>query len=118
MAYCIILTVYVFNEFFLIFRPAIQRQTSTSSGSGTKAPRLAEPVMTPAAFPSPDDKASFMEAPTFHPTEKDFQDPMEYIERIRPMAEQFGLCRIVPPSSFKVISSTVFKTNYQLTVKS
>jgi protein Jumonji len=87
---------------FFVSRPSIQRQSSTSSNSGSKGPRLAEPIPTPASFPTSDDKASLMEAPTFYPTEKDFQDPMEYIERIKPIAEQFGLCRIVPPSSFKV----------------
>lgn len=43
-----------------------------------------------------------VEAPVFHPTEKEFQDPLEYIDRIRPVAEKFGLCRVVPPPNFKV----------------
>jgi hypothetical protein len=43
-----------------------------------------------------------VEAPIFHPTEKEFQDPLEYIDRIRPVAEKFGLCRVVPPPNFKV----------------
>ncbi|XP_075229999.1 jumonji, AT rich interactive domain 2 [Lycorma delicatula] len=41
------------------------------------------------------------DAPSFHPTEREFQDPLEYIEKIRPMAEKFGLCRIIPPPNFK-----------------
>ncbi|CRL03162.1 CLUMA_CG016469, isoform A [Clunio marinus] len=41
------------------------------------------------------------EAPVFRPTEKEFQDPIEYIERITPMASRFGICRIIPPESFK-----------------
>jgi len=48
------------------------------------------------------DEACVVEAPTFHPTEKDFQDPLEYIDKIRPIAEKFGICRVVPPSNFKV----------------
>lgn len=52
-------------------------------------------------FPKRTDPAKFVEAPTFHPTDQEFQDPLEYIERIRHKAEQFGICRIVPPSSFK-----------------
>ncbi|XP_044731636.1 protein Jumonji [Chrysoperla carnea] len=52
-------------------------------------------------FPSQLSPAQIVEAPTFHPTEKEFQDPLEYIDKIRPMAESFGLCRIVPPQGFK-----------------
>ncbi|XP_043526982.1 protein Jumonji [Frieseomelitta varia] len=46
-------------------------------------------------------EARLVEAPTFHPTEKDFQDPLEYIDKIRPIAEKFGICRVVPPPNFK-----------------
>lgn len=53
------------------------------------------------AFPRIDDPAQMVEAPIFRPTEKEFQDPMEFIERIMPIAARFGLCRIIPPSSFK-----------------
>ncbi|CAG9853965.1 unnamed protein product [Phyllotreta striolata] len=52
-------------------------------------------------FPKGDEPARLVEAPVFHPTESEFQDPLEYIERIRHKAEQFGICKIVPPSSFK-----------------
>ncbi|GAB6021661.1 jumonji, AT rich interactive domain 2 [Chamberlinius hualienensis] len=41
------------------------------------------------------------EAPVFHPTEKEFQDPLLYIEKIRAQAEKFGICKIIPPSPFK-----------------
>ncbi|XP_076682856.1 jumonji, AT rich interactive domain 2 [Andrena cerasifolii] len=46
-------------------------------------------------------EARLVEAPTFHPSEKDFQDPLEYIDKIRPIAEKFGICRVVPPPNFK-----------------
>ncbi|KAF7987658.1 hypothetical protein HCN44_003521 [Aphidius gifuensis] len=56
-------------------------------------------------FPSMDlnkgESARLVDAPTFHPSEKDFQDPFEYIDKIRPIAEKFGICRVVPPSNFK-----------------
>nr|CAD7432382.1 unnamed protein product [Timema monikensis] len=53
------------------------------------------------SFPSMGSPAQLVEAPTYHPTEKEFQDPLEYIDKIRPVAEKFGLCRIVPPPNFK-----------------
>ncbi|XP_063239615.1 LOW QUALITY PROTEIN: uncharacterized protein LOC134540673 [Bacillus rossius redtenbacheri] len=54
-----------------------------------------------AKFPSVGGRAQLVEAPTYRPTEREFQDPLEYIDKIRPVAEKFGLCRIVPPSTFK-----------------
>lgn len=56
-------------------------------------------------FPStknPNDKICVVEAPTFRPSEKDFQDPLEYIEKIKLVAERFGICKVVPPANFKV----------------
>ncbi|KAK4757033.1 hypothetical protein SAY87_007160 [Trapa incisa] len=41
------------------------------------------------------------DAPVFHPTEEEFGDTLKYIASIRPRAEQYGICRIVPPSSWK-----------------
>ncbi|TVU11697.1 hypothetical protein EJB05_45299, partial [Eragrostis curvula] len=41
------------------------------------------------------------EAPVYRPTEEEFQDTLKYIESIRPMAEPYGICRIVPPPSWK-----------------
>ncbi|KAK2983960.1 hypothetical protein RJ640_009683, partial [Escallonia rubra] len=41
------------------------------------------------------------EAPVFHPTFEEFEDALDYIARIRPAAEAYGICRIVPPPSWK-----------------
>ncbi|XVF42295.1 hypothetical protein PTKIN_Ptkin01aG0349800 [Pterospermum kingtungense] len=41
------------------------------------------------------------DAPVFYPTEEEFEDALKYIASIRPKAEQYGICRIVPPSSWK-----------------
>jgi [histone H3]-trimethyl-L-lysine4 demethylase len=40
------------------------------------------------------------EAPTFRPTVEEFQDPMEYIKKISPEAQKYGLCKIIPPESW------------------
>lgn len=41
------------------------------------------------------------EAPVFYPSEEEFKDTLNYIASIRPKAEPYGICRIVPPASWK-----------------
>ncbi|KAL3650155.1 hypothetical protein CASFOL_006558 [Castilleja foliolosa] len=41
------------------------------------------------------------EAPVFHPSKEEFEDTLKYISSIRPEAEKYGICRIVPPPSWK-----------------
>lgn len=78
------------NVFFRIKNKTPLPSTSTSESQS--------PKVTPAKL---------VEAPTFYPTEKEFEDPLEYIDSITPLAEKFGLCRVVPPSNFKVCTSTL-----------
>ncbi|KAK1613378.1 hypothetical protein QYE76_037051 [Lolium multiflorum] len=44
--------------------------------------------------------APIPEAPVFRPTEEEFADPLAYVAHIRPVAERYGICRIVPPPSW------------------
>lgn len=42
-----------------------------------------------------------LDAPVFYPSEEEFEDTLKYISSIRNKAEAYGICRIVPPSSWK-----------------
>lgn len=41
------------------------------------------------------------EAVVFQPTKEEFEDAIAYIQEIRPIAEQYGICRIKPPQGWK-----------------
>ncbi|PNY05355.1 putative lysine-specific demethylase JMJ14-like protein [Trifolium pratense] len=38
------------------------------------------------------------EAPVFYPTYEEFEDTLGYIAKIRPLAEPYGICKVVPPA--------------------
>ena len=59
------------------------------------------PVEVLERFPKLGQHAKLVEAPVFRPSEREFRDPMKYIAKIRRVAEPFGVCKIIPPSSFK-----------------
>lgn len=41
------------------------------------------------------------EVPVYHPSSEQFHDAISYIESIRPDAEKYGMCRIVPPPDWQ-----------------
>ncbi|KAD3068867.1 hypothetical protein R6Q59_017139 [Mikania micrantha] len=51
--------------------------------------------------PSEACKPDVDEAPIFYPTIEEFEDTLGYLSKIRPMAESYGICRIVPPTCWK-----------------
>lgn len=41
-----------------------------------------------------------VDAPSYHPTEEEWRDPLTYIKSISAEAQEYGICKIVPPSSW------------------
>ncbi|VDK37862.1 unnamed protein product [Taenia asiatica] len=40
------------------------------------------------------------EAPVFRPTLKEFEDPLLYLDKIRPIGTKTGICKIIPPKGW------------------
>ena len=59
------------------------------------------PAPAPAATTASRDVFGLEEAPVFRPTEQEFEDPYAYIETIRHVGERAGICKIIPPASWK-----------------
>ncbi|XP_073271797.1 putative lysine-specific demethylase JMJ16 isoform X1 [Primulina huaijiensis] len=51
--------------------------------------------------PEASHRPDLQEAPVFYPSEEEFEDTLKYIASIRSKAETYGICRIVPPASWK-----------------
>jgi hypothetical protein len=89
---------------------------STNVVPPPKQPRQSKPRQSSSKVPKPQeegaDEASppgwstpvvgkLSDAPVFRPTEEEFRSPLEYLEKIRPLAERFGICQVVPPASWE-----------------
>ena len=41
------------------------------------------------------------DAPVFRPSADEFENPLRYIASIRPSAEAYGICKVIPPKGWK-----------------
>ncbi|KAJ8549287.1 hypothetical protein K7X08_032994 [Anisodus acutangulus] len=46
-------------------------------------------------------RPNLQEAPVYYPNDEEFKDPLGYIASIRQNAQRYGICRIVPPASWR-----------------
>jgi hypothetical protein len=56
-------------------------------------------------------------APVFRPSEEEFSDPSVYITKIKDLAEPFGICKIIPPPSWKPNFALDEKTKFRTKVQ-
>ncbi|KAL3860127.1 hypothetical protein ACJMK2_010292 [Sinanodonta woodiana] len=83
-------------------------QTGISSPEGIKKGEErrseGESVFKVELFPQPGDPAAIITCPVFYPMEEEFKDPIGYIQSIQATAEHYGMCKIVPPNTWKMES--------------
>jgi histone demethylase JARID1 len=49
----------------------------------------------------PPEDLSIPNGPVFYATQQDFEhSPVEFINKIRPIAQKYGICKIVPPKDW------------------
>jgi len=65
---------------------------------GGAMPEPASVKTAPAAATS---AAKLRSAPVLYPSAEEFQNPMRYIESIRPLGDEYGILVIQPPPSFQ-----------------
>lgn len=84
---------------------------SRSPSSSAASPPLAASPTSPSSAAAPSSANApagsrapvfaLEEAPTFYPTDAEFVNPLKYIASIRHIGERAGICKIVPPPSWR-----------------
>ena len=68
-----------------------KRRRSGSATSTQNAPMLLNEM----------NSVKVRQGPTFYPTIDDMEDtPLKFIKKISPIAQQYGICKIVPPDGW------------------
>ena len=65
----------------------------------TTSPRNPPPRKYPRPF-------GLEDCPTYYPTAEEFKDPLSYIRSISDHARNYGICKVVPPESWKIPFTT------------
>ncbi|VAH15448.1 unnamed protein product [Triticum turgidum subsp. durum] len=78
-----------------------KRRMRVRTASPEPASTAAPPQTHGKWHPDESNRPEIDDAPVFTPTEEEFKDAIGYITSIRPQVEKYGICRIVPPSSWR-----------------
>uniref|UniRef100_A0AAQ5Z6S9 Protein Jumonji n=1 Tax=Amphiprion ocellaris TaxID=80972 RepID=A0AAQ5Z6S9_AMPOC len=84
----------------MLIRQAQQQQSrSHSRSSSSSSPSLGQ-----NHSPNPSRAKGWPalgEVPVFRPAQREFQDPLVYLDAVREQAEVYGMCRVVPPPDWR-----------------
>lgn len=112
---CEFISVYSFFVFFRSQRTDIKLPQTSSSSSTSHCSRAQIPQTSRHAHSSfsiiKNEEFEFEvpeEAPVFVPNEQEFKNPLTYINKIRPIAEKYGICKIKPPP----VSDNLYAQNF------
>src|SRR3989338_11259291 len=81
-------------------RRTIRRSTTLSESLSTS-----QKLLHTATYEHLDFNSNVPEGLTFYPTAKEFANPIEYVKSIAPIAQPYGICKIVPPEECALSTS-------------